>query len=235
MSTSIFALLLNAFILAGIVIFLHNYTAYLGKNPGIETYRVMVYKIMQYATYVTQTGFQTGVTLLFGFLMSTEKGFTLSGYGFLQTEHFSKLSFASNLSLQNKWRSFLQKLAVVFVVMDMLLVFTIFIATRLNSTDVSILNAIVPCIYFTQSGSTPYERYWPTFQVESGVGEFVFGSSLGYMRSEMAVNYTTAIFPPTIISSVNNGDSLQGPGFTVDIFSHCECAVTSDLSTFLRK
>ena len=35
---------------------------------------------------------------------------------------------------------------------------------------------------------------------EFGVAEYVFGTSIGHLRSEELVNVTEAIFPPTIIS-----------------------------------
>ncbi|KAJ3298045.1 hypothetical protein HDU79_000896 [Rhizoclosmatium sp. JEL0117] len=111
-------------------------------------------------------------------------------------------------------------------VVESLKLFTPFSAIALNSKQYAIYNDVSDCAYFIQDPAIgPVDRNWPNLDTEGGVGEYVFGSSIGVMRSEVGgVNITTAQYPPTLISGLNDGDTIEGLGFTVDISSTCDCA-----------
>ncbi|ORY38822.1 hypothetical protein BCR33DRAFT_768968 [Rhizoclosmatium globosum] len=160
-----------------------------------------------------------------GFHLSKKHGFSFAVCGFMQASSFQKVTFSQSLSLTSKYRKMLSRAAFLWVALEAIKVLVPISAIALSASRYASYNDVSDCIYFVQGSKTkPVDRNWPTLDAESGVAEYVFGSSLGIMRSETSVNITTAMFPPALISVVNNGDVIQGLGVSVDISTSCKCS-----------
>ncbi|KAI9342020.1 hypothetical protein BDR26DRAFT_859944 [Obelidium mucronatum] len=162
------------------------------------------------------------------------KGFSLAVCGYLQTPSFGKLAFSQTLSLTSPSRKILTRISFIWITVESLKLATPFSAIALKSKQYAKFNDVTDCAYFIQDPETgPVDRNWPTLDTEGGVGEYVFGSSLGILRSEVGgLNVTTAQYPPTLISGLNHGDTIVGLGFTVDILSTCKCSGGVDVESF---
>jgi hypothetical protein len=98
------------------------------------------------------------------------------------------------------------------MLLGLLPIFSFFVAIDVNVATVTQQNDISPCVHGIWENETMYERNFPTMDTEAGVAEYVFGTSLGRMRSEELVDVTEAIYPPSIIAVVNDGDTIVGKG-----------------------
>ncbi len=56
-----------------------------------------------------------------------------------------------------------------------------------------------------------------------GAGEYVFGTSLGNMRSQEPVPSTLHVFPPQLTDTCNDGTTIIGRGYSTQIDSKCKC------------
>jgi hypothetical protein len=61
----------------------------------------------------------------------------------------------------------------------------------------------------------------------------IFGTALGYVRSEFALDRTTAIMSPQIVGAVQDGDTMTGKGYTTDILTDCVCSAGSNASDIM--
>jgi hypothetical protein len=57
-----------------------------------------------------------------------------------------------------------------------------------------------------------------------GVAEYLFGNSIGIMRSQNDVANTTFVMSPQLIGAADQGSTLFGNGFIQTIFTHCTCS-----------
>ena len=80
-------------------------------------------------------------------------------------------------------------------------------------------------LWMYKQGTPPY-----TSIITHSVAELIFGTSMGMMRSEMDLKYTTAFMPPQVFETVNDGDIISGGGFTTDIFTECTCSAGRNVS-----
>jgi hypothetical protein len=60
--------------------------------------------------------------------------------------------------------------------------------------------------------------------VTLGAGEYVFGTSLGHLRSEEDVPSTFHVFPPQLTDTCMDGTTIVGDGFHTQIDTRCTCA-----------
>ncbi|KAI9356228.1 hypothetical protein DFJ73DRAFT_641146 [Zopfochytrium polystomum] len=192
--------------------------------------------VLLYSNVLTMKGLKHGASVIFGYALSSKRGFSLAACGFLQTSSFKKSRFAQSLSLTSPSRKLLQRISVVWVAVELLKLITPFCAIALYAESHGAFNDFSDCVYFVQDKRfIPVDRQWPTLAVEVGVAEYVFGTSLGIMRSEQTDEIkTTAIFPPALRSSLNDGDTIIGLGFTADISTECVCSTgvnASDIVT----
>lgn len=135
----------------------------------------------------------------------------------------SKLNFANQLSLNSTVRKLLSRAALLWILAELLKLVTPFAATSLSGKSIMEDSGTVNCIVFRQYG-TPLERNFPTINTAIGIGELIFGSSIGTLRSEVpGTTFTQAAIGPQLIGVVNNGDTIVGDGFTADILSTCWC------------
>ncbi|KAJ1549046.1 hypothetical protein HK405_010718 [Cladochytrium tenue] len=179
------ALSLNA-LLIGVVIVLSEGIVVPLDAPLIQHYAgVFLEVVLLYSNVLTMKALKQSASCVFGYLLSAQTGFSLVVCGFVQTPPFRKLKFAQTLSLTSPSRKTLERLSGLWIAIDLLKLLTPFCAISINATAFGVFNDLSNCVYFVQDEQIgPVDRKWPTMAVQSGVGEYVFGSSLGIMRSE---------------------------------------------------
>ncbi|KAJ3094668.1 hypothetical protein HK100_006065 [Physocladia obscura] len=193
----------------------------------VENYGgVVVELVLLICNIISIWSLEEAASCVFGFLLCQKNGFSLAVCGYLQVSSFGKLGFSQTLSLTSPSRKILSRISIIWITIESLKLLTPFSAISLKWIAAGAFNDVSDCAYFIQDPKIgPVDRNWPNLDTEAGVGEYVFGSSLGVVRSEISdVNFTTAQYPPALISAVNNGDTVLGPGFTVDIYTTCSCA-----------
>ncbi|KAJ3235508.1 hypothetical protein HDU81_000388 [Chytriomyces hyalinus] len=197
---------------------------------------VVVEVVFLVSNEITNWGLNEAASCVFGYLLASREGFSPVVCGYLQTGSMGKLGFAQHLSLTSPSRKILTRISFIWILVELLKILTPFVAISIRAQAHADYNDVGNCIYFIQDSSlNPYDRGWPTMFTEGGVSEYVFGSSIGIMRSEVAgENLTTAIFPPTLISPLNDGDTIIGMGFSAEIQSKCMCATGVSASAFIR-
>ncbi|KAJ1569151.1 hypothetical protein HK405_009222 [Cladochytrium tenue] len=179
------ALSLNA-LLIGVVILLSEGIVVPLDAPLIQHYAgVFVEVVLLYSNILTMKALKHSASCVFGYLLSAQKGFSLVVCGFVQTPPFRKLKFAQTLSLTSPSRKILERLSGLWIAIDLLKLLTPFCAISIYATTFGVYNDVSNCVYFVQDEQIgPVDRKWPTMAVQSGVGEYILGSSLGIMRSE---------------------------------------------------
>jgi len=206
---------------SGIVI--NNLTA-----EQVYQYLGVIFEILlQVTIYLTVKAMDQATSVFFGFLLSSKNGFSIAACGYVHTRSLQKYEFSTKLPMRSYSRKVFQRLSLIWLLVESFHILALYAASQFQANQISSQNDVADCMYFTQAGKM-VDRKWPTFQTEFGVAEYVFGTSIGHMRSEEAVDVTEAIFPPTIISGVNDGDTILGPGFSVKISTKCVCAKSSE-------
>jgi len=239
MKMTFFALAINAVILIVLAKDLSSEDPFTGLLlPGVKPSTalhvagVAIFYVLQICSSVTQAALEEATNVLFGYLFCGNKGLSLAAIGFAHTSTFEKAGFCNKLPLKSKIRSPLLRYSFVYMILGLFSIFTIFIATDIVLETVTIANDSCACVHATD-GNEVLDRGWPTMDVEAGVAEYVFGSSIGRLRSEEPVSITEAIYPPSIISVVDNGDTIEGAGFSALIASNCSCADIDDADYLL--
>ncbi|KAJ3230908.1 hypothetical protein HDU81_004141 [Chytriomyces hyalinus] len=189
--------------------------------------------ILLIANMLTIWSLNDAAACVFGYLLCSKNGFTFAACGYVQANSLLKMNFAQSLSLTSKYRKNLTRASVIWIIVEMVKVLSPISAMGTTALPYAVYNSVSACVYFVQDNAVgPYDRGWPTLETEAGVSEYVFGSSIGHMRSEMPnLNFTTAIFPPALISPLNHGDTIQGLGFSADISTVCRCSTGFDASS----
>ncbi|ORY38829.1 hypothetical protein BCR33DRAFT_421843 [Rhizoclosmatium globosum] len=201
----------------------------------IESYLgVVVEVILLLSNAITIMGLEEAASCTFGYLLSSKKGFSMAVCGYLHVAPLAKLSFAQSLSLTSPSRKILSRISIIWIILELFKVLTPISAISVIAEAHADFNDVSDCIYFVQDNKIKaIDRKWPNLDAEGGVAEYVFGSSLGWMRSEMSVNITTAMYPPQLISALNNGDTIEGLGFSADILTTCKCAANVSSTAFV--
>ncbi|KAJ3241654.1 hypothetical protein HDU78_001725 [Chytriomyces hyalinus] len=190
--------------------------------------------ILLIANMLTIWSLNDAAACVFGYLLCSKDGFTFAACGYVQANSLLKMNFAQNLSLTSKYRKNLTRASFIWILVEMVKILSPISAMGTSASPYAVYNSVSACVYFVQDNEVgPYDRGWPTLETEAGVSEYVFGSSIGHMRSEMRnLNFSTAIFPPSLISPLNDGDTIQGLGFSADISTVCHCSTGFDAASF---
>jgi hypothetical protein len=144
--------------------------------------------ILLISNIITITALDKATSVVFGSFMASKTGYSLAACGFISASPFFKFQFAQQLLLSSKSRKLLSRISFIWVIAEMLKILTPFCAVAFNGVAHSSYSQFSDCMYFIQDNrSRPVDRGFPTFEAEGGVAEYVFGSSLGHLRSEMSV------------------------------------------------
>jgi len=203
----------------------------LALNAGVvkAAAGVVVEILLLVANIFTVIAMDTGAAAFFGYWLGRPHGTSLVVCGFVQSSSIAKWSFANELSLNSTVRKVLSRLSVAWIIVEALKLLTPIAATGMSAQTRREDSGTVSCVEFGQNGS-PANRLWPTVDVEAGFAEYVYGTSLGILRSEMPVNYTRFVMSPQLIGAVNDGDTLVGAGFITDLYTTCGCSKANSAS-----
>jgi hypothetical protein len=217
------ALISNALLFAAIRAMANGVVIAVNKQLT-ETLDVIVFEILLLITNIfTILAMDSGCAAYFGFQMAT-RGRSMATIGFTQSHAIFKMSFANDLSLNSSVRKILNRLAFGWAIMEILKLITPLGASSVRAKDVRSDAFTVDCIEFHQTSPRPVDRQWPNLEAEIGFAELIFGKSIGRLRSQEDVTITKAVVGPQLIGVVNDGDTIVGNGYTIDILSNCYCS-----------
>jgi hypothetical protein len=182
---------------------------------------------------LTYHAFTDSTAAYFGHLLSSKYGYSIAVCGFVQGSILEKITYGSKLSFRSIARKPLTRLGILVAIHSMLLVMTMFAPSQVSSEKFRIDYGTLSCLEFDQE-LDPFDRGWPTVEVEMGGAEYVFGTSLGHLRSQEAVPKTQFVIGPQLLASAQDGSTIFGKGFVETIFTTCECAGTSSPAHLIR-
>jgi hypothetical protein len=185
------------------------------------------FEVWMHMTHLlTDHALSDSLAAYFGYLLASKSGYSIVVCGFLQSSVFDKVTFGSKLSFRSIARKPLTRLGVLVALHTSLLLMTMFAPTQISTNTFRIDSGTLSCLEFEQD-LDPFDRGWPTVEVEMGGAEYVFGTSLGHLRSQEPVPKTQFVIGPQLLASAQDGSTIFGKGFVETIFTTCECAGTS--------
>jgi hypothetical protein len=192
------------------------------------------FEVWMHMTHLlTDHALSDSLAAYFGYLLASKKGYSIVVCGFVQSSVFDKITFGSKLSFRSIARKPLTRLGVLVAIHTSLLLMTMFAPTQISTNTFRIDSGTLSCLEFEQD-LDPFDRGWPTVEVEMGGAEYVFGTSLGHLRSQEPVPKTQFVIGPQLLASAQDGSTIFGKGFVETIFTTCECAGTSSPSHLVR-
>ena len=236
MTVCFISLIVNAFLLYLFTQLYYGVTIPIAVEYVTRIGAVFVEVILLIANVITIMAMTDGYAAYFGSRLCSKQGFSLAVCGFQQANPFLKIQYCNQLSLNSTCRKTLSRLAIVYIFYEFLKILCIVSATGVYGKTFRADKGTVNCVIFGQDFD-PVDRGWPSINVQAGISELIFGTYVGYVRSERAdLSLTTAIMTPQIVGAVNDGDTIIGDGFTTDIFTNCSCTngnTASDLTQFI--
>ncbi|KAJ3273630.1 hypothetical protein HDV01_004239 [Terramyces sp. JEL0728] len=222
----------NLVLLAVILLLRNGINIPLPTTLSLSVTCVLVEVLIITANQLTLNALNDAAAAYFGYIICQKKGLSLAVCGFVQCSTFQKLSFANNLSLNSSCHRILSQIPVLWGILSIMICMSPFVATAILHETVPTDLGQIPCVAYQEYG-LPGDRGWPNWEVSSGMGEFLFGSSLGYLRSEQDVPTTQVIIPPQILYDLDAGGVVIGNGFVMDVSSHCQCAFSLSDSSLM--
>ena len=204
--------------------FLGTLTDFVGAN---ETILLFLLCLLVYVS--TYTGFERASHAFFGYLYSTENGYSLTAFGFFRGGILHRLTFTDRLSLRSSCRKLLSRVSYFWVLHFFSILLAAYAVHGIRQEKQRLDQGQLSCMIYGQNGNI-YDRGWPNLDTAVGGAEYVFGTSLGHMRSEEPVNVTTFVMPPQLVDTCNDGTTIIGDGYTIDILTSCQCAHSMDPS-----
>lgn len=172
--------------------------------------------------WLTYGGLNSSANAFFGKCYASQHGYSLAAFGFLQGSVWAKLTFSDRLSLRSTCRALLSRLSYIWLIHAASVIVVAFAIQGVTESSLRSDSGALSCLEYSQSGVYA-DRGWPNLDVEQGVAEYIFGTSLGNMRSEEPVSKTNWVFPPQLVDTCNDGTTISGKGFMTDIFTECKC------------
>lgn len=209
------------------------------SEEGLETFSllrssggVLIQISVNICHLLTGAGIGEASSLVFGTLMSQSEGFSLTICGYSHASILRKLRFTSFLSYRSKAKPILNIITRIWIFHYLLLIMTVFSSTNVTYKNKRIDNGELSCVIYQETGYAK-DRGHPNLFVTMGNGEYVFGTSLGHMRSQEPVEVTTHVMPPQLIDMFVDGTTIVGPGYLTDIYTECSCALSLDAEELL--
>jgi hypothetical protein len=178
---------------------------------------------MHVCHYFTERGLTEASGIFIGYLMSRKEGYSVAACAFVHTSTFEKFSFVGFLSFKSKCKNLLQKFVYLWFFQVAILLITVLSSTSITHQDMRVDAGLSKCSVYKQE-DIPFDRGIPTKDGAIGVAEYVFGMSIGRLRSQEDVSFTTHIFPPQLVDTAYDGSSIVGPGFTTKVDTSCDCS-----------
>jgi hypothetical protein len=190
-----------------------------------ETILYFILSILVFSA--TAAGLNKAAHAFFGYWYASEHGYSLTAFGFFRGGVFHKLTFTDRLSLRSSCRKLLSRVSYIWLLQTASIVLAAYAVHGIVASSQRSDEGTLSCLIYGQDGNI-YDRSWPNFDAEIGVAEYVFGTSLGHMRSQEAVNVTTFVMPPQLVDTCNDGTTIKGLGYSIDITTSCSCAHSMD-------
>ncbi|KAJ3330489.1 hypothetical protein HDU91_003566, partial [Kappamyces sp. JEL0680] len=223
MRYSILSVFLNVFLLFVMVeLYTKTITIPLGGDVFQRTLPVIFELFLHLCHIVNHEALQKGLAAFFGFMLSRQTGFSLAVAGFYQSDILQKLAFPGLLAYRSRVKRLLSFLSVVYVIHLLFLIASIFAAKGITVASSRIQSGTLQCLEYGQEGS-PVDRGIPTLETQSGVAEFLFGTSYGYLSSEGAGSNTTLLVAPQLIDAASDDTIISGAGFSASMEASCAC------------
>jgi hypothetical protein len=186
---------------------------------------VLIFCLMLLIHFLTNLALRKAAAALFGYFYCSPHGYSLAAFGFLNGGILQKLGFADRLSLRSTCRTFLSRISYIWLVHASAVVIACFAVQGIIMESKRFNVGTLSCLeYSAKADGKPEDRGWPNVDVVMGSAEYIFGTSLGHLRSEENVTVTEFVFPPQLVDSCNDGTTIIGSGFTMDISTSCMCA-----------
>jgi hypothetical protein len=170
-------------------------------------------------------GIDEASSLIFGHLLSGRHGYSLSVCGYAHSSFLRKFNFTSVLPYKSKSKPFLNRITLVWIFHYILLIVTVFSSINIKAKVRRIDSGKLACVTYHENGQLN-DRKFPTLDAAMGSGEYVFGTSMGHIRSQEDVPVTTHAFPPQLTDMFVDGTTIVGDGLVTDIFTTCKCSAS---------
>ncbi|KAJ3346756.1 hypothetical protein HDU91_006960 [Kappamyces sp. JEL0680] len=193
---------------------------------------VIVELVLLLTNIITLMGMDDGMATMFGYWMSLKHGYSMAASGFCRTPPSSRYAFVNRLSHNSTCKKVLEYLSYLFIFVEMIKLVTPIPATALLSEPVLIKGSNTDCVEFNQNYSQ-IDRGVPSFDNAVGLGELVFGTAIGQIRAEFALNHTTFMMGPQLMGSISSNQWVVGNGLVADILTNCSCVEQSHLSYYI--
>ncbi|KAJ2999348.1 hypothetical protein HDV02_003129 [Globomyces sp. JEL0801] len=186
-----------------------------------------------FAGYIwTIKALDEGVTILVGYLMTRKRGYSIAVFGYCHSNIFEKVSFLSKISGRNKMRKIFSRITYIytFQLMAGLLVPFIPPFIEYNTHHLDYENGVQCLAYHDRSAI--FDRGSPTLNTQFGIGEVIFGKSIGKLRSEELVDKTLFMMPPQMLDFTKEVHTITGPGLSAQVYSKCNCQTRKTVEDF---
>ncbi|KAJ3098511.1 hypothetical protein HDU97_003967 [Phlyctochytrium planicorne] len=180
---------------------------------------------------LTITVMDTATSIYLGILLTnTKRGYSMAACGFMHTKPILRMWFTDQLSLSSPCRKILHRASIVWLILEAGKLLSPLSATGIALDIVYTIADPTTCTKYLASDLV--DRHYPTIESSMGVSEYIYGTALGCMRSEMDCGgpYSTLVAGPQLNGAVLSGDTIIGDGVQADIHASCKCYnITSDL------
>jgi hypothetical protein len=229
-----YAFFLNA-LLIGYTGLLVSTEGFMIKLPWIridDIAQILMVSLMAYVQYVTYYATNDALAVYFGMLLAQPRGYTAAVVGMVQGNLLEKILFSSAISVRSKAKRILNRLSFGYLLHVSFMVIPIMAALELTKAVRETDSGTLSCLIYHQRGQQA-DRGWPTFELEMGVGEYVFGTSIGNLRSQEDVPTTTFIMAPQLTDTCLDGTTISGDGFIATITTDCICSGSPNASDLI--
>ncbi|KAI8914365.1 hypothetical protein EDD86DRAFT_216586 [Gorgonomyces haynaldii] len=191
-------------------------------NPGI-----FIQMYMAVIHVVTMLSIQEGISILIGYLLASKRGYNFIAVLYCHCSFSEKMILPSSLSYRSSCRQLLGWLSLMTFFQQLLVILSPFSAATASAKEVRSDKGALSCAEYHQDGVL-FDRGYPTTFTAFGVSEYVFGTSLGVLRSENDVSYSSVVFPPQLVDTLDDGSTIFGAGFITNVSSSCQCSASLD-------
>jgi hypothetical protein len=192
---------------------------------GLVCFAIFILCLICFA--LTLNSLDKGFSTLLGFVMSSQRGYSLVACLFLQSSTAKKFSFPGLLSIRSSTRTWLSYISYIWLFQAITIFLPIFIASSIKMLHLETEGATLPCISFNDDGYQ-YDRGFPSLESEMGVASNQFAWAL--VNGGEDVSGTDFVLSPQPITSAKGLKKLMGPGITGKIYSSCQCTPLTDVT-----
>ncbi|KAJ3269970.1 hypothetical protein HDV01_000776 [Terramyces sp. JEL0728] len=198
---------------------------------------IVLFMLFVFAVWLTKLALTRVSAVSFAILLTSKSGFSLSSCVFLQLATYEKYQFTKSLSLNSISRRTLEKVSLVFVLLDGLNLLSLLTAFGVFSEELRSTTSDIKCVTFVEEGALT-DKGFPTLNYAMGAAGYSFSAAIGDFRADYVEsfndpnNYSLFLMPPIILDTVSDHQQVIGDGFSVKIYSECMCVKDDDYGKF---